>query len=232
MIGLGILILLGLYIGLFVLVWKKVETLPARIAISAFLLSPVIWKIADSSVGHYKFKQACAAEAGVKVYEKDLQPAKRLRFEGNNYFAVHAEGALQHYPSLQQVEAQDRKFSYITPPAYAVYERGSDGKVVSVLMDKVGTVGGVGETKLLESAPSQAEYILNQRSKYLPNRIHKRQFSLRRADGRLVATTIHFGYTDTDPKHSLLAMPWGRAEGCGPNERETEILIDLITSKR
>lgn len=232
MIGLGILISLGLYIGLLVLVWKKVKALPARIAVTAFLLSPVIWKIAESSVGYYKFKQACEAEAGLKVYEKDLPSAKRLRLEGTRFFETDAEGTLERYPSLRQVEAQDRKFNYVTPPAYAVYERGPDGKVVSALMDKVGRLGGVGETKLLESAPSQAEYVLSHSFESLPNRLHKRQFALRRADGRLVATTTHLGYSDTDPKYSLLAMPWGRSTGCGPSERETEILINLIASNK
>jgi hypothetical protein len=129
------------------------------------------------------------------------------------------------------LEAKDSKFSYVTPPAYAVYERGPDGKVVSVLIDKVGEVRGVG-TKLLESAPSQAEYILSHSFESLPNRLHKRQFALRRADGRLVATTTHLGYSDTDPKYSLLALPWGRSAGCGPNEREMEILINLIASNK
>lgn len=229
MIGLGIWILLGLYVGLFVLVWKKVETLPARIAVSVFLLSPVIWKVGESSVGYYKFKQACEAEAGLKVYIENPPPAKRLRLEGTRFFKTDAEGTLVRYPSLRQVEAQDSKFNYVTPPAYAVYERGPDGKVVSVLMDKVGEVRGVG-TKLLESAPSSAEYILSHSFESLPNRLHKRQFALRRADGRLVATTTHLGYSDTDPKYSLLAMPWGRSAGCGPNDREMEALINLIAS--
>lgn len=231
MIGLGIWILLGLYVGLFVLVWKKVETLPARVAISAFLLSPMIWVIGESSVGYYKFKQACEAEAGLKVYIENPPPAKRLRLEGSWFSATSAEHVLKNYPSLHQLEAKDSKFSYVTPPAYAVYERSPDGKVVSVLMDKVGEVRGAG-TKLLESAPSQAEYILSHSFESLPNRLHKRQFALRRADGRLVATTTHLGYSDTDPKYSPLAMPWGRSVGCGPNERETEILINLIASNK
>jgi hypothetical protein len=232
MIGLALWLILGLYVGLLVLAWKKVETGPARIVVLTILLSPVIWVIGESSVGHYKFKQACKSEAGLKVYIENPPQAKRLRLEGNDFFAVDAEGTLERYPSLRQVEAQDRKFNYVTPPAYAVYERGSDGKVVSVLMDKVGRLGGVGETKLLESAPLQAEYILSHSFENLPNRLHKRQFALRRADGRLVATTTHLGYSDTDPKYSLLAMPWGRSEGCGPNERETEILINLIASNK
>ena len=232
MIGLGIWILLGLYVGLFVLVWKKVETLPARIAISAFLLSPVIWKVAESSIGYYKFNQVCEAEAGLKVYEKDPPPAKRLRLEGSWFGATSAEHVLKNFPSLQQIEAEDSKYSYVRPTAYALYQRGPDGKVVSVLMDKVGYKGGVGETKLLESAPSQAEYILSHDFESLPNRLHKRQFALRRADGRLVATTTHFGYSDTDPKYSLFAMPWGRSAGCGPKAREIEILINQIASSK
>ncbi len=92
MIGLGIWILLGLYIGLFVLVWKKVETWPGRAMVWTILLIPVVWKTWDMAVGHYKFKQACAAEAGVKVYEKDLLPAKRLRFEGYMFITGHAMG--------------------------------------------------------------------------------------------------------------------------------------------
>lgn len=158
MIGLGILILLGLYVGLLVPIWKNVESLPARIAVSAFLLSPVIWKVAESSVGYHKFKQACAAEAGLKVYIENPPPAKRLRLEGTTFGGISADYVLERYPSLQQIESTADNV-HILPPAYAVYERGQDGKVVSVLMDKVGQVRGAG-TKLLESAPSQAEYVI------------------------------------------------------------------------
>lgn len=226
MIGLGIWILLGLYIGLFVLVWKKVETLPARVAISTFLLSPVIWKVVDSSVGYYKFRQACEAEAGLKVYIENPPPAKRLRLEGSAFGGISVDYVLKRYPALQQIEAAADNV-HVLPPGYAVYERGPDGKVVSVLMDKVGEVRGAG-TKLLESAPSQAEYVISQTRDHLPYRLNKLQHALRDKEGRLVATVTAFGYTDTDPNRSLLRMPWGRAAGCGPNEREKDLLLNLI----
>lgn len=227
MIGLGILISLGLYIGLLVLVWKKVKALPARIAVTAFLLSPVIWKVAESSVGYYKFKQACEAEAGLKVYEKDLPSAKRLRLEGSAFSAVNAEGVLRRFPSLQFVEAAADNV-HVLPPAYAVYERGPDGKMVSTLMDKVGRKGGHGETQVFEFAPSQAEYYLRLNNEQGTYRLEKHQYILSRADGHLVATATRFSYSDTDPSSSLLAMPWGRVGQCGPQYEAVDMLINLI----
>jgi len=231
MIGLGIWILLGLYIGLLVLIWKKVEMLPARIVVTVILLSPVIWVVGESSVGYHKFKQACEAEAGLKVYIENPPPAKRLRLEGGGFGLNGAEYALNNYPSLRQIEASDNNV-HVIPPAYAVYERGPDGKVVSTLMDKVGRQGGHGQTKVFESAPSQAEYVISQTRDHLPYRLNKLQHALHDREGRLVATVTAFGYTDTDPNRSLLRMPWGRAAGCGPNEREMEMLINQIATQK
>lgn len=227
MIGLGIWILLGLYIGLLVLVWKKVETLPARIAISALLLSPVIWVVGESSVGYHKFKQACEAEAGLKVFIENPPPATRLRLEGTAFSAVNAEGVLRRFPSLQFVEAAAENV-HVLPPAYAVYERGPDGKVVSALMDKVGRKGGHGETQVFESAPSQAGYFLRLNNEQGTYRLDKHQYILSRADGHLVATATRFSYADTDPSSSLLAMPWGRVGQCGPQYEAVDMLINLI----
>lgn len=231
MIGLGIWILLGLYVGLFVLVWKKVETLPARIAITALLLSPVIWVIGESSVGYYKFKQACAAEAGLRVYIENPPPAKRLRLEGTAFGGISAGYVMERYPSLKQIESADDNV-HVIPPAYAVYERGTDGKVFPTLMDKVGQQGGHGEIKVFESVPSQAEYVISQTRDHLPYRLKKLQHALRDKEGRLVATVTAFGYTDTDPNRSLLRMPWGRAAGCGPNEQEKDLLLNLIATPK
>lgn len=222
-------VILGLYVGLLVLAWKKIEPLPGRIVVLTILLSPAIWVIGESSVGYYKFKQACEAESGLKVYIENPPPAKRLRLEGSGFGAVNAEGVLNRFPSLQQIEAKDRKFSYVSPTAYALYERSPDGKVVSTLMDKVGRPGGHGDTKLLESAPSQAEYVLSEDLEYMPYRMHKRQYALRDKDGRQIAITTYFSYTDTDPDKSLLAMPWGRVAGCGPKRDEVDSLIKLIS---
>jgi hypothetical protein len=149
--------------------------------------------------------------------------------EGSGFSAVNAEGVLNRFPSLQQIEAKDGKFSYVMPTAYALYERGPEGKIVSALMDKVGRPGGHGETKLLESAPSQAEYVLSEDLEYLPYQMHKRQYALRDKEGRQIATTTYFSYTDTDPDKSLLAMPWGRVAGCGPKRDEADSLIKLIS---
>jgi hypothetical protein len=230
MIGLALWVILGLYVGLLVLVWKKVETGPARIVTLTILLSPVIWVIGESSVGYYKFRQACKAEAGLKVYIENPPQAKRLRLEGSAFSAVNAEGVLRRFPSLQSVEAAAKNV-HVLPPAYAVYERGPDGKVVSTLMDKVGKRGGHGETLVFESAPSQAEYMLSEELKYLPYRMHKRQYVLRDKEGRQIATTTYFSYTDTDPDKSLLAMPWGRVAGCGPKRDEADSLIILISPR-
>lgn len=198
----------------------------------AVVLSPVIWKTWDMPVGYYRFKQACEAEAGTKGYDPNPAPAKRIRFEGSGFGASYAEDALKHYPSLLQIEAEDREYSYLTPIAYAVYERLPDGTIGSSLMDKVGKMKGMGETKLLESMPSQAEYVISRIREYLPYRLNKEKHVLRHKEGRLVATVTSFGYTDTDPGRSLLGMPWGRAEGCGPGRGETDTLIALITPNK
>ena len=230
MIALGLMVIVGLYVAALVAVWRLVESVVARLTVMLVLLSPVIWKIVDMEIGHYRFSQACKAEAGLKVYEQNPMPAKRLRLEGTGFGSVNAEYVLEHYPSLLQIEAQDQKYSYFRPPAYGVYERLSDGKISSTLMDKVGKVNGRGESKVLESAPSQAEYVISQTREYLPYRLNKGQYVLRHSDGRVVATGTGFGYTDTDPDHSLLRMPWGRAEGCGAGGGEKDILIKLIVS--
>ncbi|MBK9446197.1 MAG: hypothetical protein IPO00_08915 [Betaproteobacteria bacterium] len=232
MIGLTLLVVVGLYIAALVAVWRHVESVAARVAVMLVLLSPVIWKFVDMEIGHYRFTQACKVEAGVKIHDPNPAPVKRLRLEGSSFGASSAEGALQRYPSLLQVEAEDRKFSYFRPPAYGVYERLPDGKISSTLMDKVGKVNGRGESKVLESAPSHAEYVISETREHLPDRLYKGQHTLRHSDGRVVATVTSFGYTDTDPDHSLLRMPWGRADGCGPGRGELEILIDLIAPKK
>ena len=232
MIAFGLMFLVGLYIGALVLVWRHFPTRIARTVGLLILLSPLIWKTWDMPVGHYRFTQACDAEAGIKIYDPNPAPSKRLRLEGTAFNESYAEDALQRHPFLLQVEAQDRQYSYFRPPAYGVYERLPDGKVSSTLMDKVGKVNGQGENKVLESAPSQAEYVISEVREYLPYRLNKGQYVLRHNDGRLVATVTSFGYTDTDPDHSLLRMPWGRVVGCGPIEGQRDVLIDLIAPKK
>jgi len=232
MIALGLMLLVGIYVAALVFVWRHFQPRTVRIVVLLVLLSPVIWKTWDMPVGHYRFTQACDAEAGLKVYDPNPAPAKRLRLEGSSFGASSAEGALQRYPSLLQVEANDRQYHYFTPSAYGVYERLPDGKISSTLMDKVSKVNGRGESKVLESAPSQAEYVISEAREYLPYRLIKGQYALRHSDGRLVATVTSFGYTDTDRYHSFLGMPWGRADGCGPGRGQMETLIDLIAPKK
>lgn len=228
MIALGLLILFGLYIALLVAAWRMPRSRWGRFIAVAVVLSPVIWKTWDMPVGHYRFRQACEAEAGVKVYEPNPAPAKRVRMEDMSY----AESTLKRYPSLAQIEARDQQYGYVTPTAYAVYERLSDGTIVATLMDKVGQINGMGETKLLESAPSQAEYVISETLEYFPYRLHKRKHVLRHTDGRLVATVTYYGYTDTDPYKSLFGATWGRGEACGPGRDEIDILLSFITSER
>lgn len=231
MIALGLLILFGLYIALLVAAWRIPRSRWGRFIAIAVVLSPVIWKTWDMPVGYYRFRQVCNAEAGVKVFESNAAPANRIRLEGGAFGNSSAEYLLDKFPFLQQVEAEDREYSYLTPVAYAVYERAPDGKVRATLMDKVGQVNGIGEIKLLESATSQAEYVISKTKESLPYRLHKLQHTLRHKDGRPVATVTAFGYTDTNPYNSLLGMPWGRAEGCRPGEGEKDILLALITPR-
>lgn len=232
MIALGLLILFGLYIAVLVAAWRVPQSRWSRFIAIALVLSPVIWKTWDIPVGYYRFKQACEVEAGFKVYDPNPAPAKRIRLEGLGFGASYAEDALKRHTSLRQVEAEDQKYSYLTPIAYAVYERLSDGEISSILMDKVGKTNGIGETKVLEPAPSQAEYIISRTREYFPYRLNKEQYLLRHREGRLVATVTSFGYTDTTPENSLLSMPWGRVEGCGPSRDEEDTLIDLITPSK
>ena len=232
MIALGLLMVVGLYIAVLVASWRRIEGMAARITGMLVLLSPVIWKIVDMEIGHYRFTQACNSEAGLKIYEQHPVHVKRLRLEGGRFGSVGAEYLLQRYPSLQQIEAEDRKYHYFSPSAYGVYERLADGTISSTLMDKVGKVDGRGESRVLESAPSLAEYVISQTHEYLPYRLNKGQYTLRHSDGRLVATLTGFGYTDTDQDHSLLRMPWGRADGCGVGGGEIDILTNLIVHNK
>lgn len=231
MIAIGLLILLGLYLTLLVFAWKTPRTRRGKFIAIAVVLSPVIWKTWDIPVGYYRFKQACDAEAGVKVYEPNPTSATRIRLEGSEFGASYAEDVLKRYPSLLQVEAADKRYNYLTPPAYALYERQPDGTTISTLMDTVGKVNGQGETKVLEAGLSKAMYAIGESVDYFPYRLHRRKHILNRADGRLVATVTSYGYTDTDPDKSLFGATWGHGESCGPGRGEIDILLSLIASK-
>lgn len=232
MIGLGLIVIAGLYIAFLVFAWKTPRTRRWKIIAIVLALSPVIWKTWDIPVGYYLFKQACEAEAGVKIFDPSPASAERIRLEGSGFGGSYAVDVLKRYPSLRQVEATDKQYSYLTPPAYALYERQPDGTTVSILMDTVGKLNDQGETKVLDAGFSNAIYAIRESMEYLPYRLHRRQHVLSHADGRLVASVTYYGYTDTDPDKSLFGATWGHGESCGPGRGEIDTLLSLIASKR
>lgn len=229
MIAMGLLFLMLLYIAIFIVVGLSAKRWATRLFGWGILLAPLVWKTWDIPVGYHQFKQACKMESGLKSYDSPSVVARRIRLNGDSFGGDNAEFLLRKYLFLQQIEAKDHKFHYLSPTVYALYERLPNGKINSALIDEVGILNG--SVVFLKANPSHAEYVISQSTQYLPHRLIKNQYALRQHNGHLVATVTSFGYTDSDPDHSLFAMPWGRVKGCGPSEGEKDILIDLIKPK-
>ncbi|MBG7619809.1 hypothetical protein I5R65_10075 [Herbaspirillum sp. AP02] len=213
------LIALLILFVLIILALRVPKTRWGKLFSLAVVLSPVVWLTWDIPYGYVRFKMACYADAGLKVYEKDLPPAKRIRLVDGLRSGVHV---FENYPSIQQIEARDEEFDYVRPTAYAVYERGEDGKLISTSMDKVERVRG--SLTLIESAPSKADYVVSQTREILPYRLHRNHYTLSRKNQQLVAETVAYTYKTGD-------FIWVGAE-CGPlgsSYYELDTLLSFVT---
>lgn len=225
MIAMSLMAIAFIYFLLFVIVGFKAPTWGWRIIGWLMLLSPIIWKTWDIPVGHYKFKKLCEQEAGIKIYVQNPKPAKRIRLEGDWFGAAGAEDSLLRYPTLQQVEAQDRKYNYVRDPvAYALYERDINGKMVSKLMD---TVNETGHTRVTYSAPSQAEYFMSFERNVYPFRIGLERYTLRSADNTIIGTAVRAYYFWSEPDNTILGRTF-KIEECGCDIGDDKKLINLI----
>lgn len=220
MIALTLLFVTGIYLGLLVLaLWKPEGWWKAFWA--AVVLSPVAYYTWDIPVGYYHFQKLCKAEAGLKIYVPNPAQAKRIRLDGHNFSGTDAEEFLKVRPTLEQIEAKDKKIDYSIPPAYALYERNADGQVVSTLIDKVGRPQG-GDMTVLEAAPSQAEYNLEFERKYPSLRSSFERLTLRRSDGFVIGTSTWINY-----KWSIPTVWTNR---CGYDALGYRKLLDLIST--
>ncbi|BEV13614.1 hypothetical protein HBDW_04020 [Herbaspirillum sp. DW155] len=214
------LIALSVFVVLMILALRVPKTRWGKLFWFAVVLSPVVWLTWDIPYGYVRFKMACYADAGLKVYEKDLPPARRIRLVEGSFLTPRY--VFNKFPSIQQVEVRDEKFNNVRPTAYAVYERGEDGKLISTAMDKVEEIHG--SLMLVESAPSQADYTINETREILPYRLYKTHYTLHRKEKQLVAETIAYSYKTGD-------FIWD-SFGCGPRGPifyELNTLFALIT---
>ena len=227
MIGMVLIFLFGIYLFLFLLVGIKSKNWTARMIGWGALLAPLLWLTWDIPVGHYKFKKLCEREGGIRIFVKNPKPAKRIRLEGNEFCYANAETYFQFYPSLQQIEAKDKEYSYVSnPTAYALYERDGNGKMVSKLMDVVDKTGP--ETRVAYSAPSKAEYFMSYEIKEYPYRTTLYRYILRSADNTVIGTVTNIYHAWSVPEHTLLGRPFN-VQYCG-SDKEYE-LIQLIAPK-
>lgn len=229
MIAMGLLFLMLLYIVLFIVVGLSAKRWATRLFGWGILLTPLVWKTWDIPVGYYHFQKLCEAEAGFKIYEPNPVPAKVIKLDTQSH---SGETLLKRRPSLQGVEAQDQKYEYLSKPmAFALYERDADGQVVSSLLDKVGKKSGKGEVRVLESVPSNADYIFTENLDYPADRMSRQIQQLRRKDGTLIGSSVSLKYMWSNPAKTLFADSFHTSR-CGPpmetSDREYEQLLDLI----
>lgn len=215
-----------LYIG--TLVWGGVKTKhwSSRIALWALLLGPAIYKGWDMPVGYSRYKALCLAEGGMRAYVDKPRPAKRLRLQGSHFGDDNAAGSLNRWPTLASIEAPDSKYGFTTPPAMALYERGPDGGVVSRMMD---TVKEVPSGFNVIPARSEADYTLSYSAEKRPIRTGVERYTLRRADGAVIATTTRIYHFWTDPNKTVLAKT--RVEECGAGVLDYFKLVDLVAER-
>jgi len=133
---------------------------------------------------------------------------------------------LERYPSLQQIEAQDKEYSYVyDPTAYALYERDAKGKIVSRLMDKVDKTGP--KTRVTHAAPSQAEYFLSYEIKEYPYRTTLYRYTLKSADNTVIGTATRIYHAWSKPENTLLGRAFN-VTYCGCSATDHKKLIALI----
>ena len=68
-----------IFLVLLILALRVPKTWSGRALAVALVFSPVVWATWDIPYGYLRFKMACYSDAGLKVYEKNLVPAKRIR---------------------------------------------------------------------------------------------------------------------------------------------------------
>ena len=238
MIAMTLIILMVLYVVLFFIVGFKTDRWSTRLFGWGILLAPLIWKTWDIPIGYYRFQKMCEAEAGFKVNVPDPAPARiiRLGSYSSSFSAERAEIILRERPSVQAVEAGDRKYHFLSKPmAFALYERASDGAIVSRLMDKLGTAPRRGDIHVLESAPSNADYIFTETRDYLPtDRITRERQELRDKNGTVIGSSTSLSYMWSNPANTLFYSSY-HTDRCGPpmatSDNEYNKLLDLIAPR-
>ena len=230
MIGMVLIFIFGIYLFLFLLVGKKTSNWFARLLGWGVLLAPLLWLTWDIPVGHYKFKKLCEREGGIRIYVKNPKPATRIRLEGSRFGFSGAEDLLLRYPSLQQIEAEDKKYDYISDPniAYALYERDENKNIVSKLMDEVDITGP--NPRVTYSAPSKAEYYLSYEKKEYPFRIGLERYVLRSADNTVIGAATWTYFAWSEPDHTLFGRTY-KLEECGCSPTDDDKLIDLLAQR-
>lgn len=171
---------------------SSIKTKTLRFTLLAFLLSPVGYKIFDMYYGKYKFDEMCRANAGLNIYANNLSPTKKIRLvEG--YASDSAVSILNHYPSLNEVEAPD-EVNWMFG-AFSIYRRGSGGAIESVL---IGEVLMNDKRKSYHPASSIADYQLAIKSTCIPEkRIMKWKTDLLSHNGKLLAAVVGYHYNWT-----------------------------------
>ncbi|HPX62455.1 MAG TPA: hypothetical protein PLN25_11920 [Deltaproteobacteria bacterium] len=227
MITMILIVIAVFYVLAFLAVTFMAPNWGARVAGWLLLLSPIIWKTWDIPIGQHKFKKLCEQEAGIKIYVQNPKLAKRIRLEGNEFSDSTADKYFQFYPSIQQIEAKDKEYSYVYDPiAYALYERDGKGKVVSKLMDTVDK--SPPKTRVTHAASSKAEYFLSYEIKKYPYRTTLYRYTLRSADNTVIGTVTNIYHAWSKPENTLLGRAFN-VKYCG-SDKEYE-LIQLIAPK-
>lgn len=233
MIAMALMALIGLYVVLFIVVGFVTKQWLTRLTGWGILLAPLIWKTWDIPLGQYHFNKLCEAEAGFKVNVPNPVPAKIIRLDSYSYTADHASSMLRKRPSVIAVEAKDKKYDYLSHPvAFALYERDLDGNIASRLLDKVGQPFGRGEIQVIESAPSNADYIVTETLDYPGDRMSRWHQELRYKDGTTIASSTSLEYMWSNPANTLFAQSY-RTVRCGSWDLAEEFrkLLDLIAPR-
>lgn len=238
MIALTLLALTGLYVSLFVVAGVRNHSWPRRLFWWAALVAPLVGLTWDIPIGYYRFKAMCETEGGVRIFEEKPAQAKVLRLDAKSFGARSGGGFLIIYPSLTAVEAADEAFGTAAPPAYARYERDpktpypnslkerDEFKPVAHLLDRVELVRNSYVT--VERGASMADYVLSEEVSQPPIRLYVHRDSLRRPDGRLVATStrISYAWADSSVYGSV------RVDRCGGPTDGFKPLLALVTQTK
>lgn len=242
MIGLGLLLLTGLYLGLFVVAGFRSKSWTDRLLWWVLLLAPFILLTWDMPVGYYRFKTMCEKEGGVRVLEERPAQAKVLRLDADGLFSPGG-GLLQDYPTLVAIEAADQKYGLAEPRAYARYERDPDVPAPKTMREKLQFPLKAFKSRLIdrveerrnryftvERGPSAADYVLTEQRTESPIRMAITKFTLRHPDGRVVATSTRIGYSWTNSSNTVFAAT--RVDECGGPTDGYKPLLNLIAQSQ